>query len=61
MTMLRAEFEVEEASIHQTMSEAKLLDAELLLDRGQMVRSREADVSAYKSAGNGNPPHPRAR
>jgi circadian clock protein KaiC len=61
MTMLRAEFEVEEASIHQTMSEAKLLDAELLLDRRQMVRSREADAFAYKSTGNGNPPHPRAR
>jgi circadian clock protein KaiC len=57
MTMLRAEFEVEEANLQQSMSEAKLLDAELLQDRGQMVRSREADVSAYKGngqAGKGN-------
>jgi hypothetical protein len=28
-----------------------LLDKELLHDRGQMVRSREADVSAYKKNG----------
>jgi circadian clock protein KaiC len=48
MTMLRAEFEVEEETIQQTISESKLLDAELLQDRGQMVRSREADASAYK-------------
>ena len=49
MTMLRAEFQVEEELIQQTISESKLLDAELLQDRGQMHRSREADVSAYKS------------
>jgi circadian clock protein KaiC len=51
MTMLRAEFEVEEANLQQSMSEAKLLDAELLQDRGQMVRSREADVAVYKGNG----------
>ena len=51
MTMLRAEFEVEEEIIQQDISESKLLDAELLQDRGQMVRSREADTSAYKKAG----------
>jgi circadian clock protein KaiC len=51
MTMLRAEFEVEEEVIQQSISESKLLDAELLQDRGQMVRSREADTSAYKKAG----------
>ncbi len=48
MTMLRAEFEVEEEVIQQSISESKLLDEELLQDRGQMVRSREADASAYK-------------
>ena len=47
MTMLRAEFEVEEEIIQQSISESKLLDAELLEDRGQMVRKREADKSAY--------------
>jgi len=51
MTMLRAEFEVEEEVIQQSISESKLLDAELLQDRGQMVRSREADKSAYKKNG----------
>ena len=53
MTMLRAEFEVEEEVIQQSISESKLLDAELLNDRGQMVRSREADASAYKKNGSG--------
>jgi circadian clock protein KaiC len=48
MTMLRAEFEAEEEIIQQDISESKLLDEELLQDRGQMVRSREADTSAYK-------------
>src|SRR5476651_1172995 len=38
MTMLRAEFEVEEGVIQQSISESKLLDEELLLDRRQMVR-----------------------
>ncbi len=51
MTMLRAEFQVEEEVIQQSISESKLLDAELLQDRGQMVRSREADASAYKKNG----------
>jgi len=51
MTMLRAEFEVEEEIIQQSISESKLLDEELLQDRGQMVRSREADASAYKKRG----------
>jgi hypothetical protein len=49
--MLRAEFEVEEEIIQQSIAESKLLDAELLQDRGQMVRSREADASAYKKVG----------
>jgi circadian clock protein KaiC len=51
MTMLRAEFEVEEEVIQQSISESKLLDEELLKGRGQMVRSREADTSAYKKNG----------
>jgi circadian clock protein KaiC len=51
MTMLRAEFEVEEELIQRSISESKLLDEELLQDRGQMVRSREADTSAYKKVG----------
>src|SRR6202162_1370982 len=51
MTMLRAEFEVEEEVIQQSISESKLLDEELLQDRGQMVRSREADASAFKKGG----------
>jgi circadian clock protein KaiC len=52
MTMLRAEFQVEEDVIQQSISESKLLDEELLQDRGEMVRSREADPSAYKKNGN---------
>ena len=51
MTMLRAEFEVEEEVIQQSISESKLLDAELLEGRGQMVLSREADRSAYSNNG----------
>ena len=56
MNMLRAEFEVEEEVLQRNISESKLLDAELLVDRGQMVRSRDADTVAYKkgpSAPNG--------
>ena len=56
MTMLRAEFEVEEEVIQQNISESKLLDEELLQDRGQMVRSREADASAYKKNGSASAP-----
>jgi circadian clock protein KaiC len=51
MVMLRAEFEVEEETIQQSISESKLLDEEVLQDRGQMVRSREADAAAYKKDG----------
>ena len=49
LLMLRAEFEVEEEAIQQTISESKLRDKELLNDRGQMVRSREADASTYRN------------
>jgi circadian clock protein KaiC len=51
MVMLRAEFEEEEEIIQQSISESKLLGEELLLDRGQMGRSREADTSSYKKEG----------
>ena len=49
MTMLRAEFEVEEELIQQNISESKLLDKELLHDRGQMLISREADEVGHKN------------
>lgn len=48
MTMLRAEFEVDAELIQQSISESTLLSAELLQDRGQMMRSRAADRFAYK-------------
>jgi circadian clock protein KaiC len=48
MNMLRAEFEVEEEVLQRSISESKLLDDELLQDRGQMVRSRVADTAEYK-------------
>jgi circadian clock protein KaiC len=51
MTMLRGEFEVEQETIQQSIFESKLLDAELSEGRGQMVRSRVADASAYRKAG----------
>lgn len=51
MTMLRAEFEVDEEIIQQNIAESTLLDEELLQDRGQMMRSRDADTTAYKKRG----------
>jgi circadian clock protein KaiC len=54
MAMLRAEFEMDEETIQQSISESTLLDKELLQDRGEMVRSREADASA-DSNGSGAP------
>jgi len=48
MVMMRAEFEVEEEVIQQTISESELLGEEVVQDRGQMVLSRQADSSAYK-------------
>jgi circadian clock protein KaiC len=53
LVALRGEFELEEQAIHQSIAESKLLDRELQQDRGQMVRSREADLSAYKPTRNG--------
>ena len=51
MTMLRAEFEVDEEIIQQSIAESTLLDEELLQDRGQMRRSRDADTTAYRKSG----------
>src|SRR5271169_3591286 len=51
MVMLRAEFEVEEEIIQQTISESELLGREVVQDRGQMVLSRQADSSSYKKEG----------
>ena len=48
MSMLRAEFEVEEEVLQQSIVESKTLDEALLTDRRQMERSREADTAAYK-------------
>jgi len=45
MSMLRAEFEVEEEVLQQSIAESKLLDEALLKARGQMERSREADAA----------------
>jgi circadian clock protein KaiC len=51
MATLRAEHEAEEERIQQTISESESLGEELLQARGQMVRSRKADSSAYKKEG----------
>jgi circadian clock protein KaiC len=48
MSMLRGEFEVEQEVLRRSITESTLLDQELLQDRGQMVRSRDADTAAYK-------------
>ena len=48
ISMLRGEFEVEQEVLRRSIAESKLLDEELLQDRGQMVRSRDADTAAYK-------------
>jgi len=54
ISMLRGEFEVEQEVLRRSITESKLLDEELLQDRGQMVRSRDADIAAYKK-GPGDP------
>jgi circadian clock protein KaiC len=46
MNMLRGEFEVEQEVLRRSIAESDRIDEELLLDRGQMIRSREADVTA---------------
>jgi circadian clock protein KaiC len=45
MSMLRGEFEVEQEVLRRSITESNSIDEELLLDRGQMIRSRDADVS----------------
>jgi circadian clock protein KaiC len=44
MTTLRAEFEMEQEKIRQSISDSELLNQRLQLDRAQMVRSRKADA-----------------
>ena len=48
MTTLRAEFEMEQEKIQQSISEAELIQESLLQDRGLMVRSRKGDPSPKK-------------
>ena len=59
MATLRAEHEAEEERIQQTISESESLGEELLQARGQMVRSRKADSSAYKKEGGAKAAHKR--
>jgi circadian clock protein KaiC len=54
MSMLRGEFEVEQEVLRRSITESTLLDEELLHDRGQMVRSRDADTAACRK-GPGDP------
>jgi circadian clock protein KaiC len=51
MAMLRGEFEVEEEIIQRTISQSELLGEEVVQDRGQMLLSRQADLSSYKKDG----------
>ena len=51
MATLRTEHEAKEERIQRTISESESLGKELLQARGQMVRSRKADSSAYKKEG----------
>jgi circadian clock protein KaiC len=48
LVTLRGQYELEKQAIQESIAESKLLDQELLQDRGQMVHSRVADASAYK-------------
>ena len=57
ISMLRGEFEVEQEVLRRSITESTLLDEELLQDRGQMVRSRDADAAAYRKG----PSDPAAR
>jgi hypothetical protein len=49
--MHRAEFEMEQEKIQQSISESELIQEKLLQDRGVMVRSRKADPSSDKKGG----------
>jgi circadian clock protein KaiC len=57
MATLRAEHEAEEERIRQSISESESLGEELSQARGQMVRSRKADSSAYKKEGGAKAAH----
>jgi len=59
MATLRAEHEAEEERIQQTISESESLGEEASQARGQMVRSRKADSSAYKKEGGAKAAHKR--
>ena len=59
MATLRAEHEAEEERIRQAISESESLGKEQLRARGQMVRSRKADSSAYKKEGGAKTAHKR--
>jgi circadian clock protein KaiC len=50
VSVIGAEFAREEEELQLSVSEAKLLDDEVALDRGKMVRSRVADASPYEKA-----------
>jgi circadian clock protein KaiC len=56
MVMLRTEFEEEEESIQQSISASTQVCEGLLLERGQMGRSRKADTSSYKREARGKSP-----
>jgi circadian clock protein KaiC len=59
MATLRAEHEAEEERIRQAISESESLGKEASKARGQMVRSRKADSSAYKKEGGAKTAHKR--
>ena len=48
MSMLRGEFEVEQEVLRRSITESKLLDEELLQDRGQMMREPRRRRAAYR-------------
>ncbi len=53
LATLRGEFELREQTLNESIAESKRLDRDTLRDRGQMVRSRDADASAYKATSKG--------
>jgi circadian clock protein KaiC len=53
MSMLRGEFEVEQEVLRRSITESNRIDEELLVDRGQMSRSRDADATTTGKASRG--------
>lgn len=51
LATLRAEFEMEEEKIQQSIVESESIDERLLQDRGLMVRSRKADPASKRKEG----------